>query len=353
MVRSGSNAMRKTRKWTCSILLVLAFAAEASAGSVHFQTTSDPNKVDLVTSDVAHFWRAFDAASKLPWEERSRIYEKLYIEPASQGLKDYMAFRHVTSERFAIYVEQNRAYYATLRPYINQVVEQKPVIIAAFRRLKILYPGIRFPVHVYFVVGPNKGAGMNSENGIVLAADVFATPPGTPYSYNRVSPVYVPFSAVHETIHFNQVYQTSDRSTLLQNVVSEGTADFITSLVLPEPLVRQTTDRWQYGCAHETELAALLVRDEDLTDLGPWMFNHRPNTGWPPDMGYWIGYRIDQAFWLHANDKKAALRTMLDVTDFKAYLKASGYPRERVPCALQPPVLPAENQKPNHHSNAT
>lgn len=113
------------------------------------------------------------------------------------------------------------------------MVDQKPVIQAAFRRLKALYPDIRFPAHVYFVVGPQKGAGMNSDNGIILAADMFATPPGTPYSYTKVSPVYVPFSAVHETIHFNQAYQTSDRSTLLQNVVSEGTADFIASLVLP------------------------------------------------------------------------------------------------------------------------
>jgi len=57
---------------------------------------------------------------------------------------------------------------------------------------------------------------MNSPNGIILAADVFATPPGTPYEYNRITPAYVPFAAVHETIHFNQAYETGDQSTLLQ-----------------------------------------------------------------------------------------------------------------------------------------
>ena len=41
------------------------------------------------------------------------------------------------------------------------------------------------------------------------------------------------------------------------------------------------------------------------------MLNHNPNTGWPLDMGYWMGYRIDQAFYAQAKDKTAAQRAML------------------------------------------
>jgi len=37
--------------------------------------------------------------------------------------------------------------------------------------------------------------------------------------------------------------ETNDRSTLLQNVVNEGTADFVASLILPEPNVLQSADR--------------------------------------------------------------------------------------------------------------
>lgn len=317
---------------------MLAIVGTASAGSGPFRTTPNPDQVEVVTADVEHFWRAFDQASKARTDERPEIYQRIYFAPASRGLQDYMAFRHINARTFAVHVEQNRTYYAKIRPYMDQVTSQNTAIVAAFRRLKLLYPEVEFPAHLYFVVGPNRGAGMNSNNGIILAADVFATPSDTPYDYTKVSPGYVVFSAVHETIHFNQVYQTSDKSTLLQNAVSEGTADFIASLVLREPSVRQTTDRWQYGCSNETALAKRLSRDEDLTDLGPWMFNHTPDNGWPPDMGYWIGYRIDQAFWLHTDDKIAAIRTMLDVTDFEAYLKESGYPTVRSACAPQEPI---------------
>jgi hypothetical protein len=270
--------------------------------------------------------------------DRAGVYAREYFDRASQGLKDYAAARHVTPASMATYVEQNRDYYAKIRPGIGQVTGQKPVIVAAFKRLKAILPETKFPAHVYFVVGPQKGAGMNSPNGIILAADVFATPPGTPYSYTKVSPDYVPFSVVHETIHFNQAYQTSGNSDLLQQVVSEGTADFIASLVLPEPDVRQMTDQWRYGCAHEAELGARFARDQDRKDLGPWMFNHEPDTGWPPDMGYWFGYRIDQAFYGQSRDKASALRGMLQVTDFKAYLRASGYSASASTCAPENPA---------------
>jgi hypothetical protein len=326
------------RTWIAVAMVV----AVARASNASVTTTPDPNKAEVITADVAHFWRAFDESAKVPPEQRVRIYRAEYFDRASQGLKDYVAFRRMTPESLTAYVEQNRDTYTRIRPYINEVVKQKPVIRTAFRRLKALYPDMRFPAHVYFVVGPQKGAGMNSDNGIILAADMFATPPGTPYSYTRVSAAYVPYSAVHETIHFNQVYQTNDESTLLQNAASEGAADFIASLVLREPAVRQTTDRWQYGCGNEAELASRLMRETDLKITAPWMFNHAPDTGWPPDMGYWIGYRIGQSYYHRANDKRAALRAILGVTDFRAYLDASGYPDSKTSCAPEMPVPIAE-----------
>ncbi len=287
--------------------------------------TRNPDQAEVVTADVSHFWRAFDDAARLPMAERTAVYQKEYIARASQGLKDFLAYRHVTVASLAQHVERNRAYYEKVRPYIEQVVDQKPVIEAAFRRLKALYPDIQFPKHVYFVVGPQRGAGMNSDHGIILAAEMFATPPGTPYSYNKTYPSFVPFAVVHETIHFNQTFQPGVHATLLQDVITEGTADFIASLTLPEPDLRQYTDRWHYGCAHEAALAARFAADQDMTTTGPWMYNHHPDTGWPPDMGYWLGYRIDQTFYDHTADKRKALRAMLQVTDFKAFLKESGY----------------------------
>jgi hypothetical protein len=310
--------------------LFLAGVVVALSGFI--PTVMEAAGADIVTTDVAHFWQAFDDAANVSQSARAEVYRRAYFDVASPGFKDYASFRRVTPETFAEYVEQHRSDYAQLRPYVNQVVDQKPLILAAYRRLAALYAGIKFP-RLFFVVGPQRGAGMNSENGIILAADMFATPPGTPYSYTRVTPGYVPFSAVHETIHFNQTYETSDKSTLLQQVVNEGTADFIASLALQQPDVRQMTDRWGYGCPREAALYQRFVKEQDQVLTSPWFFDHHPDTGWPPDMGYWLGYRIAQTYYHRASDKRGALTALLQVTDFKRLLSESGYPSMMPPCA--------------------
>ena len=322
-----------------SLMLRLAVSLGTVIALCGFTTTTlDPGQAEVVTVDVNHFWRAFDDAAKVTRDQRAEVYRKEYFDPASQGLKDFIAFRKLTPENLTQHVEEQRTYYQKIRPYMKQVVDQKPMIQAAFRRLKVLYPEAKFPAHVYFVVGKQRGAGMNSDNGIIMAAEMLASPPGTPYAYNIVYPDFVPFGVVHETIHFNQTYQIDDKSTVLQSVVSEGSADFVASLVVPEPDARQLTDRWVYGCRHEAELAARLLQDQDKTDMGPWLYNHDPDTGWPPDMGYWIGYRIDQAYYAQAKDKAAALRAIVKVTDFKALLAASGYPAKATACAPEKPA---------------
>jgi hypothetical protein len=301
-------------------------------------TTLNPEQAEVVTSDVEHFWQAFDDAAKVPLPERAGVYAREYLELGSEGLREFSKRRIGSPEVFTQHVEENRAYYAKVRPRIGEVVNQKPVIQAAFRRLKVVYPDIKFPKHVYFVVGRQHAAGISSSDGIILAAEMFATPPGTAYNYNAAYPDFVPFTVVHETIHFNQAFQDEDNITVLQGTITEGTADFIASLVLPEPNMRQYTDRWQYGCAHEAELASRYIQDEDVTKMPPWMYDHNPNTGWPPDMGYWMGYRIEQSAYSQAKDKIAALRRMLQVTDFKALLTASGYPSKAPACVPQTPA---------------
>lgn len=324
-------------------LLVLAIVTVSTLILCGFTvTTPDPDQAEIVTSDIAHFWQAFDDAGKVPVAQRVRIYAEEYFDVGSQGLKDYASLRHVTPASLAEHVEKSRDYYTTIRPYIGKVVDQKPFIAAAFRRFKLLYPDVKLPAHMYFIVGPQRALGINSPNGIIFAAEMLATPPGTPYVYNQATPVIVPFVAAHETVHFNQTYQIDDddKATLLQATVNEGTADFIASLVVEEPKFRQNADRWVYGCAHETELATRFANEEDSTKLSPWMYDHTPATGWPPDMAYWLGYRIAQTYYDHATDKTAALRALLQVTDFKTLLKASGYPATAVACKPEHQVVP-------------
>ena len=217
--------MTWTEKRRPALLKGFALLGMVSVVCGFTSTTLDPEQAEVVTSDVEHFWQAFDDAAKLPLTERAGVYTKEYFELGSEGLKEFNKRRIGSPEAFTRHVEENRAYYTKVRPQIGEVINQKPVIQAAFRRLKIVYPNIKFPKHVYFVVGRQHAAGISSSDGIILAAEMFATPPGTAYNYNAAYPDFVPFVVVHETIHFNQTFQDEDNITVLQGTITEGTAD--------------------------------------------------------------------------------------------------------------------------------
>lgn len=310
----------------------IAIAAVALVLCGFGTATPYPDQVQIVTIDVDHFWKAFDDAAKLPQQQRTAVYIKEYFNPGSPALEEFMP-RLKGPISLAVYVERHRDFYEKARPLIQNVVGQKAAVAAAFRRLKSVYPDAKFPAHVYLVVGRANSGGISTGDGIVLGAEMFATPPGMAYSYAGLMPDMLPFYAVHEAVHFNQAASSGGGSTLLQKVIAEGTADFVASLVLPEPTERQYADRWQYGCANEAALAARLLKDQDLRNFQPWMYSFKPAIAWPPDMGYWIGYRIDQAYYAKAKDKTAALRAMLAVKDSKGYLKSSRYPAAASPCA--------------------
>lgn len=60
-------------------------------------------------------------------------------------------------------------------------------------------------------------------------------------------------------------------------------------------------------------------------ETGDGMFVRPTNPEWPPDLGYWIGYRIAKSYYERADNKQKAILDILGLTDFDDSLKASGY----------------------------
>lgn len=46
---------------------------------------------------------------------------------------------------------------------------------------------------------------------------------------------------------------------------------------------------------------------------------------WPNDLGYWMGYKITEQYFKKAADKRKAIKELLDIKDYKAFLRKSGY----------------------------
>ena len=62
------------------------------------------------------------------------------------------------------------------------------------------------------------------------------------------------------------------------------------------------------------------------TDTSRWLYNQGSATGGRPgDLGYFIGYRIAEAFYDRTTDKRLALRAIIEVGDSDLFLAQSGY----------------------------
>jgi hypothetical protein len=102
----------------------------------------------------------------------------------------------------------------------------------------------------------------------------------------------------------------------------EGSANLIAELVTGTPY------RNRYAESHEAELWAEFTREMHGKDYSRWLWNGGdPRRGdRPADLGYWIGYRITNAYYERAADKARAVHDILTIRDFDRFLSESGYP---------------------------
>jgi len=62
------------------------------------------------------------------------------------------------------------------------------------------------------------------------------------------------------------------------------------------------------------------------TDISRWLYNQGSATAdRPGDLGYFIGYRIAEAFYARTVNKREALRAIIDVSNSDLFLSQSGY----------------------------
>ena len=266
--------------------------------------TPNPDSARLVTSDIQLFWSALD---KAPADSLSEYLQREYLDRASVGVRDFISGRIMSAEDLASLVRARRATYDSVRAANLDVTKAEADIRNAFRRLKELYPPAVFP-DVYFVIGRFNSGGTSTDHGLLIGAEMYR------------DPASLPGIVSHELIHFQQRYRSGP---LLEHSFMEGSADFVGELISGRQI---NNDAHKYGIAHEAELWREFSAHFDDKDYFPWMYG-RPTDGRPNDLGYFIGYRIAQAYYNKASDKTQAIHDIITARDghVREVLSMSGY----------------------------
>ncbi|HEV2146335.1 MAG TPA: DUF2268 domain-containing putative Zn-dependent protease [Longimicrobiaceae bacterium] len=263
-----------------------------------------------MTDDIPRFWAVFDRATP---ETLPELLQREYLDPGTAGLQDFIPHRIRSAAELAEAIVRRRERYEEIREASLSVRSSERAIRAPFYALEYLYPAAVFP-DIYFVIGRLSAGGTASGRGLLVGTEMFRDAEGL---RSIVS---------HELIHFQQKasgqYAAAEAApTLLAVAVLEGSADFIAELISG---VRGNAQAQAYGRVHECEIWRDFQQQMHGKDLGGWFYGDPPGER-PADLGYFVGYRIVEAYYIHAADKRRALYDILTIRNFDDLLSRSGY----------------------------
>lgn len=286
----------------------------------------DPDAAEIVTSDIDLFRQAYDAAYG-DGKPAARTFAAKYLRAGSPGLKAFTELRIGNAQALVETIEAHPKYYKHLREAAKLKADLPDTLRAHFRKFKEIYPDAIFP-NVYFVIGRMNSGGTISRAGIMIGTEMYGLTEGAPKdelsAWHREvlsGPDRLPTIVVHELMHFQQRHETGEK-TLLHKAFYEGSADFVAELVVGDII---NTHLHEWAANRERSLWREFTAEMDGTDYKRWLFQGAADAGRPADLGYYIGYKIAEAYYAKQIDKTQALRDILQFADAAEILRKSGY----------------------------
>lgn len=288
----------------------------------------------FVTADLRRFWTAYENGGR---EGSAMAFQSIYLDSASPGLRNFMKSRAVTAASLVGVVSAYRSYFEALEPVSRAIDNSNPifnVVRANYERIAGWYPQAFFPP-VTLLVGRFSTGGTTGEAGMLLGMEFYGVdakaPVGELNAFAHANQFSLrddfPSLVAHEHAHLLQVAAGAQGSrsgkSLLARALIEGGADFLAELASGQASYHRKYVAWQ---ARETDFWTAFQRDMRGRDVSHWLYNQRESTAnWPGDLGYFMGYRIAQAFFMQAVDKHAAVRELVAQRDPERILERSGY----------------------------
>lgn len=299
-------------------MILRGLLALACAGAAAVVSAGTPPGPQVSTIDASRFYALYDSSGGRP----SVAQLAGYLAEGSAGLADLAKARRVTAERIADAIASQPELYVHGRSCLAELPAVKQRLAQVFGNLQAIYPQATFPP-VTIAVGRGRPVGLTSRSGVVIGLEALCA---ADFMNPNVQDRFVHVIA-HEYVHIQQTgvtdFEPGDpRATVLRVSLAEGIAEFIAEL-LSGNVGNGRHAGWTRG--REVHIESAFALDVDSTDLSPWLYNYRPGSQEPYDLGYWVGYRIAKAYYLQASDKREAVRALIQQDNPKAILAASGW----------------------------
>ena len=320
-------------------ILLAGCTSEKQADTTEAIAVSDrsPYADKFIYQDIDNFLQAY---SLLPSDgDSTAILQREYFDKGTPGLQEFCPQFALDAPYLAKSIREHPKYYASLIDLKARLITKEPEIAQMFDRLQEVYPQAPVPTIYYLIGGLRAGGNGGEGNYVLIGAEVYALKTDTDRDeFSKNSRLYdpsgIPHIVAHETTHILQeavqgqedylsIYTNEEKGTLLAYAVREGGADYFAELISGDHINPRAH---AYGDLHEQELWHLFKEEMHTTELGDWFFyTPKQQTEWPIDLGYYMGYKITEAYFQNAVSRTEAIEALLSSTDYDQFLEESGY----------------------------
>ncbi len=273
----------------------------------------------VITSDVDLFWSAYDSIiEEDDLSQQIDLINSLYIDVGSDGLRAFIDSQEYTDSQYVHLINKYPRFWASVRENTLQARTTQPAVESYLRKLTDLFPEMT-PVPLYYVVGALQSGGTAYNGMVLMGTEVAAGDRGVDVSefssawlagvFEHQTIENLVVLAIHEYVHTQQ-YEYANLEGVNVGAVSlmEGTCDFITELVVDNPL---PATYLRIGRDREPGLINDFLKDFYQPDFNKWLYNGGDTELGAADMGYFMGYTIAKAYYENARDKSSAIKFII------------------------------------------
>lgn len=282
----------------------------------------DISVMKIVTSDIDNFWSMYDVYRSTG---RTEDINRLYFDKRSTGLDAFTKVRVINAAEMDTVLKLYPKYIESIRENTLRLAGIKDKLKEYFHKLKEIYPDVYYP-DIYFTIGCFNTGGTVSGRMLLIGSEMMCADENSPKeelsswlkgnigNFENIEQI-----VMHESIH---TLQSGSPKSLLGAAIREGACDFIASMVTGNEL---SSAHYVYGSKYEKGLWEEFKKEMSGTDYTRWLYSGDRSIGRPSDLGYFMGYKICQAYYENSHDKKQAVKDIIEVQDFESFLKKSGY----------------------------
>lgn len=299
------------------------------------------NAKNVLTLDITHFWEAYDNLRYCTTTWDSILsFQNLYLGRGTDGLIDFASVRQWSPELFVKAVAKLKKYYESVRHYTLEVKDAEPLVEEVFYKFQNTYDNFK-PFKVCFAIGFRNTGGTVSNKFVLLGTEMITA--GKDVDFSEINSAWTPNPdkkeidipmaikgiISHECVHTQQLEDPAPntvRCNQLYFCLKEGAANFIGELISGNT---NKSEAHQYGEKHEAELWDDFKSTLCYGNVSNWMYNGNTEKKRPADLGYFVGYKICQAYFNKASDKQQAIREIIEMDDPLLFLIKSGYDRQQ------------------------